>query len=228
MDASKKRTLVFRKQLFRISNELTGSDVKNLKFLCTDLLPRREVEGVETAFELFGALQEINELAPDNLGFLEELLKTLRKGHLIRGLKEALANPDRYSDEATPSRGLYSRSNPALSMKFKQFLITIGDELPARDLRNISYFFQSYDVKGLTAQALKKLKEPAELFDLLQQERIISPKDLGKLRSVLDAIGRKDICEKIDDYMKSICDGERGELVYNQRSLLKIRSIFPI
>lgn len=215
MAANKKRSITFRTQLFGISNQLTTADVKNLKFLCTDLLPRREVEGIESAFELFTALQDIGELAPDNLGFLEELLKTLNKGHLIRGLKEALAKPDSHlEDEAPASYGPSSHSNPALSMKFKQFLVTIGDELPARDLRNISYFFQSYDVKGLTAQALQKLKEPSELFDLLRQERIISPRDLSKLRHVLDAIGRKDICEMVDDYMKSVTDGERGKLVY--------------
>lgn len=206
--------IVFRAQLFNISNQLTTADVKNLKFLCTDILPRREVEGIESAFQLFTSLEAISELAPDNLGFLEELLKTLNKGHLIRGLKKALANPGSHSDESPASCGPTSQSNPALSMKFRQFLVTIGDELPARDLRNISYFFQSYDVKGLTAQALQKLKEPSELFDLLQQERVISPKDLSKLRRVLDAIGRKDICEMIDDYMKSVTDGERGELVY--------------
>lgn len=207
--------IVFRTQLFYISNQLTTADVKNLKFLCTDILPRREVEGIESAFQLFTLLEAISELAPDNLGFLEELLKTLNKGHLIRGLEKALANPGSHlENEAPASCGPTSQSNPALFRKFRKFLVTIGDELPARDLGNISYFFQSYDVKGLTAQALQKLKEPSELFDLLEQERIISPKDLSKLRHVLDAIGRKDICEMVDDYMKSVRDGERGELVY--------------
>lgn len=212
---NKKLTRVFRTQLFDISNQLTTADVRNLKFLCTDILPRREVEGFEYAHDLFGALEAIGELAPNNLVFLEELLKTLNKGHLIRGLKAALANPASHlEDDAPASYGPSSLSNPALSMKFKQFLVTIGDELPARDLRNISYFFQSYDVKGLTAQALQKLKEPSELFDLLRQERIITPRDLSKLRHVLDAIGRKDICEMVDDYMKSVTDGERGEMAY--------------
>ena len=197
--------MAFRTQLFGISNQLTNADVQNLKFLCTDLLPRREVEKICTAFELFGAIEGIGELAPDKLNFLEELLKTLNKGHLIIKLKEALAHPSSRTEDTPPQSAPSSHSDVALSMRFKQFLITIGNDLPASDLRNVSYFFQSYDVKGLTAQALQKLREPAELFDILRNERIISPTNLSKLRFVLDAIGRKDICEKVDEYMKSVC-----------------------
>ena len=206
MSVDTKRNMVFRTQLFHISNRLSNTDVTNLKFLCGDLngISRRDLEGIDAAFQLFSALEGINELAPDKLSFLEELLGTLGKGHLIAPLKEALANPASHTEDAQTSPLSPPSSDASLSMKFNQLLISIGNDLPQRDLRNVSYFFQSYDVKGLTAQALQKLREPAQLFDMLKQERIISATNLGKLRAVLDAIGRKDICEKIDEYTRSV------------------------
>ena len=215
MSADKKRNMVFRTQLFHISNKLSETDVANLKFLCSDLngISRRALEEIDAAFQLFSALEGINELAPDKLGFLEELLKTLGKVHLIEPLKEALANPASYTEGAQSSPLSPPTSDAAVSMKFNQLLISIGNDLPQRDLRNVSYFFQSYDVKGLTAQALQKLREPAQLFDILKQERIISATNLGKLRAVLEAIGRRDICEKIDEYAQSVpgCVGATAE-----------------
>ena len=44
----------FRKQLFKLSNKLTDSDVKKLKFLCADIpgLPRRDLEKVSKSYFL--------------------------------------------------------------------------------------------------------------------------------------------------------------------------------
>ena len=90
-------------------------------------------------------------------------------------------------------------------------LVGIGNDLPERHLRDIAYFFQSYDVKGLNAQALQKLRDPATLFDILKQEGLISPTNLSKLRAVLDAIGRKDLCSKVDAYLQSVGVGAAAQ-----------------
>ena len=191
------RRFEFRKQLFKLSNRLTNSDVKKLKFLCSALLPRRNLETINTGFELFTALEGIEELSPDKLDTLEQLLKALKRGHLLRPLKEAL--PPRPGNAAPPLSDV--TSGPVPSIKFNQFLITVGEDLPKRDLDNVIYFFRN---SGLPAQVLENLQEPCELFDLLKQERIISQADLSQLRAILRDIGRLDICAKIDQYMQSI------------------------
>ena len=207
--AVRPRNMEFRKQLYHISNQLSNSDVNNLKFLCTDFVPRRQLEDINTGFDLFSALEGIDDaLGPDNLEFLEELLKTLHKGHLVRKLKAALARQagaqaGAQHEEFAPQPSLTSAQDRSLSIKFGQFLVGIGNDLPERHLRDIAYFFQSYDVKGLNAQALQKLRDPAVLFDILKQEGLISPTNLSKLRAVLDAIGRKDLCSKVDAYLQS-------------------------
>ena len=202
MSADEEPKIEFRKQLFRISNKLTSTDVTNLKFLCGDLLSKRVLEDVKTAFELFSALEGKNQLSPDNLDFLQDLLDAVGKGHLVGDLKRALASPP--APSSSPPRSISPPPSSLTSMKFTTFLVSIGNDLPERDLRNVAYFFQSYNVTGLSAQEVQKLREPARLFEILKQEKIISPTNLGKLKTVMSAIGRKDICEKIDDYLLSV------------------------
>ena len=202
---------LFSKQLLRISNNLTTSDVTNLRFLCADLLPKRVLEDVKTGSDLFSALRGRNHISRDNLDFLEALLEAVHKVHLLQQLRNVLADPASAVEEEedrSPSPPASSLS----SLKFSTFLVSIGDELPQRDLKNVAYFFQNYNVTGLTAQEVQSIREPAKLFDILKQEKIISPTNVRKLWAVMDAIGRKDICEKIDEYARSVpgCVGEGG------------------
>ena len=213
--ATKKPNIVFRKQLFRISNNLNGSDLSNLKFLCGDTLARRALEDAKTAFDLFSALEGKDELSPHKLDFLEDLLDSVGKRHLVRELREALANPVSYEEEEAPG-ALPPPSLSSLDARtFNKFLVAIGDELTERDLRNVAYFFQSYNVTGLSAQEVQKLREPGDLFKILKQEKVISPTNLGKLRTVMDAIGRKDLCQQIDEYSQTVPGGSSaGEYIY--------------
>ena len=192
----------FSKELFTISNNLTASDVTNLKFLCGDLLPRRVVEEVSTGADLFSALRGRDYISRDKLDFLEELLGSVSKAHLLRSLREA-ADPSSRAMAASP-RPPSPPASMQSSLKFSQFLVSVGDELPQRDLKNVAYFFQSYKVTGLSAQEVQSLREPSKLFAILKQEKIISPTNVEKLRTVMDAIGRKDICEKIGEYARSV------------------------
>ena len=208
MSASTRPSFVFRKQLFNISNRLTNADVKNLKFLCTDLLTRRVVEGITTGSQLFSALEDVNLLSPTNLDFLQMILDSVSKGHLVKQLKEAIANPASHEngglyETATSGPPSLDPADP-LTIKFNSFLVSFGSELPERDLKHAAYFFQSCKVTGLSAQEVQCLRDPAGLFQILKQEKIISPTDLGEMRRVMEAIGRIDLRDKINEYMVSV------------------------
>ena len=212
MSAGTRPSFAFRKQLFAISNRLTNADVKNLKFLCADLLTRRVVEGVTKGSELFSALEDVGLLSPTNLDFLQTIMDSVSKGHLVKELKEVLANPASYGSGG----GLYETSSSGppslsstdpLSIKFNSFLVSLGGELPERDLKHAAYFFQSCKVTGLSAQEVQRLSDPAELFQILKQEKIISPTDMSQMRRVMEAIGRIDLRDKITEYTESVAEG---------------------
>ena len=215
---SHRASFTYRKHLFRLSNKLNDSDIVNLKFLCGDVVAKRVLERVTSGYELFLALEGVNRLSATNLDFLELVMENISKAHLVQELREVLADPANYA-AFSETEGGDSTGPPSLppthpaSLKFKAFLVSLGDELPERDLKTVAYFFRSYDVTGLTAQDIQRLSEPAELFKILKQEKVISVTDLGKMREVMDAIGRLDLCEKIDEYLESVSgdlDGGRG------------------
>ena len=151
----------FSKELFTISNNLTASDVTNLKFLCGDLLPRRVLEEVSTGADLFSALRGRDYISRDKLDFLEELLGSVSKAHLLRSLRAALADPSSRAMAASP-RPPSPPASMQSSLKFSQFLVSVGDELPQRDLKNVAYFFQSYKVTGLSAQEVQSLRSSSQ------------------------------------------------------------------
>ena len=207
--------LEFQTQLYNISNHLSSSDVENLKFLCYDLIPRREVERIGTGFELFGVLQGQGLIAPHNLSFLEELLSSVHKAHLLTVLKNPQTQPPPGPANAPanhpPPAAATVPPDKRLSQKFQKFLVKVGDELPERNVRDIAFFFQSFNLKSLSAQEAERMREPAKLFRILREEELITPTDLSKLREVLSAIGRRDVCRMVDEYMRSVRDGLREE-----------------
>ena len=220
---SHRASFEYRKQLFRISNRLSDSDVANLKFLCGDVVPRRVLEGVSTGSELFQALEDVDALSYNNLDFLELIFDSVSKAYLVRELRGALTNPpprvparETGEDEAGGPASL-PPTHPA-SVKFGKFLVALGDELPERELKQVAYFFRSFRAAaGLSAQEIQRLKEPAVLFKVLKQEKMVQPTDMGMLRDVMEAIGRLDLCERIDDYTVSVATDVGHHMVMDSR-----------
>ena len=56
-------------------------------------------------------------------------------------------------------------------------------------------------------QEAERMREPAKLFRILYEAEMITPTDLSKLREILSAVGRKDVCRMVDEYLKSVDEG---------------------
>lgn len=200
----------FRRHLFLISNHISSSEVENLRFLCSDLLPRRKLEKVKTAFELFCLLEDTKDISTTDTAFLEELLQSLRKKHLIqplleqgggRGLVEA-----RTPHVATPTEATLEYDTRKLLKAFKDVLLAISDDLQESNVRDMALFFFNPNVAGLSLDEIEKIRSGNQLFLVLRDNRTITPTDVQRLRTVLETIGRRDLCEKIDDYMTATKD----------------------
>ena len=53
----------FRSLLLELSNSLTADELKQLKFLCGDVLPKGRLDSIQKGFELFEALEHLNKLS---------------------------------------------------------------------------------------------------------------------------------------------------------------------
>ena len=80
------RNYYFRRQLLKISEQLEMRDVKNLSFLCTDVVPRSQAKEIMDGIDLFAILEERGYLSPHNTAFLYRCLHDIGKPALGRKL----------------------------------------------------------------------------------------------------------------------------------------------
>lgn len=198
----------FRQHLYWISNQLSSQEVENLKFMCNDVVPRRQLERIRSGFDLFCVLEGKN-LILTYVEFLKEILETVGKDHLVkkllnegggRGIVEVDESSASNMQPSAESEAQYDA--PKLKKAFKTLLLKVGDELMEQNIRDIAFFFQ--DPESLSLQDIEHLRSASKLFQKLQDQGIIGPTKLEKLRATLDVIGRKDVCKIIDDYQEKI------------------------
>ena len=67
----------FRLFLHKLSDELDSDELKDLKFLCADILTKARLEKITNTKELFVAIGEINEGEEKQLDLLKHLFKSI-------------------------------------------------------------------------------------------------------------------------------------------------------
>ena len=170
-----------------------------------NVLPRRQLEDAMSGFDIFCLMEEKNFLAPNNLQFLQEVLETVRKSHLV---EQYLATKGSTSSSAVikPIPGVNPTAagqgqNPFIS-SHKKLLGDLGGQLSAENVHDMALFFHGGS-SSIHVKDLEKLKSAESVFKKLEGSRTIRPGDYTILYNVLDVIGRLDLCELIADHCKS-------------------------
>ncbi|NXL88156.1 FADD protein, partial [Alectura lathami] len=71
-----------------LSSRLSDGEVKELKFLCQDKIPKRKLESVQSGRELFNFLLEQQLIARHDLDLLKKLFKEIKREDLISRLEQ--------------------------------------------------------------------------------------------------------------------------------------------
>lgn len=74
--------------LHSFSLSLSATELSSLKFLCQDKIRKRRLESVESGIELFTILLEQQDITRDNVKYLEEMFKIIKREDLISQLKQ--------------------------------------------------------------------------------------------------------------------------------------------
>ncbi len=185
----------FRKSLYKIGQTLGRADLSNLIFLCDNDLPRTYLEKIETAFELFCALEQENQISCYNDYKLRALLKPINKLHLLD--KNPLNRP---SDPLIQTdRG--GRLPDTVEVKeLRGFLVTISNNMSKRDLRNFICFVYDLVPHMCTLTDMDRVASANDVFKALIDDRFIGPKNLNMLKEIFEVIGRNDLCQRIQEY----------------------------
>lgn len=94
--------LQFNAVLLQISNELSREQLEQMKFLCKDMIGKKERETIDTGVKIFRVLEERGKLGADNTDYLCQLLTEIRRHDLsekIKGFESVSGSADNQPDE---------------------------------------------------------------------------------------------------------------------------------
>ncbi|KAM5138055.1 FAS-associated death domain protein [Mantella aurantiaca] len=78
----------FNVLLLKISDKLSDDELRDMKFLCKDKIPKKKMETITKPTDLFTKLMEMTEISKDNPSFLIELLQRIHRDDLTQEVKE--------------------------------------------------------------------------------------------------------------------------------------------
>ncbi|XP_067229988.1 caspase-8 isoform X2 [Chanodichthys erythropterus] len=171
------------KTLHKIDEDLTSSDVAQLKFLCMDLIPKKRLETVIDAKDLFLRLDE-QTLLDDGL-LVPELLITIRRLDLLSILGTTKEEVERELPERDdPSKGVST---------YRKMLFKLSEDMTEENLRS---------VKFLLELPRAKLAPSASFLDVaieMEKQQKLGEDNLDELYSVLEKCD-KQLAYRIEEF----------------------------
>ncbi|OPJ76234.1 caspase-10 [Patagioenas fasciata monilis] len=176
--------LRFRQQLLLIDEHLVAEDVAALKFLCTDLLPFRKLEGVKSAVDIFQLLMAKEYLNEENTFLLAELLYRIKYHSLLKKLG--------YTKEKV-QECLHEKGRVSL---YRQMLYDLSENITSEMLKDIIFLLQSHLPKRqMSLSAL-------ELLLLLEKQGLLTENNVQMLEEVCMKVS-PDLLEMVNCYKRA-------------------------
>uniref|UniRef100_A0A8C3EYP3 Caspase 10 n=1 Tax=Corvus moneduloides TaxID=1196302 RepID=A0A8C3EYP3_CORMO len=187
-------SLKFHQQLLLISENLVTEDVEALKFLCTDLLHLRKLEGVKSALDIFKLLMAQEYLNAEDTFLLAELLYRIKCHTLLEKLG--------YTKEKVQER-LHEKGRVS---PYRQMLYELSENITNEMLKEIIFLLQNHLPKRwITLSAL-------DLLILLEKQGLLTKDNVQILEDVCVTVS-PDLLETIKCYKKA-----KGEKFINMTS----------
>jgi hypothetical protein len=218
-----------RKNLYLIGQNMSMDDVKSLKFLCAyHDIPRRQLDRIKTAFELFCALESKGKIDYGDDKVLGDLLKALNKQHLLKKFPINVQEEDLFTDHGGSTCPTESYQN------LMPFLNHISDCLSDQDFRTLACFLfdPQQNAACYSFQDIEGMTSAQDIFIKLLNAKIIGPTNLTALTQVFEVIGRNDLKQKIYEFLPKNSLNQRKPLSlplssYSPPSLPSVQSSVP-
>ncbi|XP_024129567.1 caspase-8 [Oryzias melastigma] len=196
-----------RLTLSRIDDELNSEEVAELCFLCTDFIPRKRLEGISSAKDLFIKLQDASLLES---AYLIQLFKTIHREDLVNRLQRN----SRQLEEAD--------AIPALS-SYRVMLYRIHDDMTKENLDKLKFLLND----KLNRRPLEKSKTVLDVFLEMEKTQIMSKDNVSELHRLLLEFD-KQLATVVEKYMQE----HRGALSeisnYQERPSVTSLALLPL
>ncbi|KAK2905375.1 hypothetical protein Q8A67_007174 [Cirrhinus molitorella] len=171
-NTEKEMELKFQRMLFKVQESLTGDEVQDLVFLCSDLLSLKDLSTVTSAGQLFTLLENRALLSIEDASLLLELLSIIKRKSLIRSLT---------LDEFMPTDGTtYSQQ----ISPYRQLLYELSESICEQDLKNIKFLL----LKTLSRKKLERDTTLLQLFLEMEKEDLLDENKLENLQKIIAEI----------------------------------------
>ncbi|XP_051762654.1 caspase-8 isoform X2 [Ctenopharyngodon idella] len=162
----------FQQVLLRVQESLTGDEVQDMVFLCSDLLSPKDLSTVTLGRQLFSLLENRDLLSSEDPSLLLELLRIIKRNSLLRNL---------HSDAFTQANSmLYAqRISP-----YRQLLYELSESICDQDLKNIKFLL----IKTLPRKKLEKDMTLLQLFLEMEKEDLLGEDNLDVLKDIIASI----------------------------------------
>ncbi|NXC60324.1 CASPA protein, partial [Aleadryas rufinucha] len=177
-------SLKFHQQLLLINENLVTEDVAALKFLCTDFLHLRKLEGVKSALDIFKLLMAQEYLNAKDTFLLAELLYRIKCHSLLEKIG--------YTKEKVQER-LHEKGRVS---PYRQMLYELSENITSEMLKEVTFLLQNHLPKRwITLSAL-------DLLILLEKQGLLTKDNVQILENVCVTVS-PDLLETIKCYKKA-------------------------
>ncbi|NXI48069.1 CASPA protein, partial [Galbula dea] len=177
-------SLKFHQQLLLIDENLVAEDVAALKFLCTDLLPFKKLECVQSAVDIFQLLMAEEYLNEEDTFLLAELLYRIKCHSLLKKLGYTKEKVQEYLHEK-------GRVSP-----YRQMLYELSENITNEMLKDIIFLLQNcLPKRRITLSAL-------ELLILLEKQGLVTENNVQMLEEVCRNVS-PDLLETVNCYRRA-------------------------
>ncbi|XP_014028796.2 caspase-8 isoform X1 [Salmo salar] len=157
----------FQRLLLQVEQALSSEEVQALAFLCKDLLDK-DLNSVTTASKLFSLLMDQELLSPDQPYLLADLLLTIQRNSLMRGLGLNNQLPTTSSLISPYRKLLYNLSENITTDELREIKFLLSNELPRRKLEdNLTTLQLFLEMEKIDILSIIKLNTLESIFGIV-------------------------------------------------------------
>ncbi|XP_053328236.1 caspase-8-like [Spea bombifrons] len=174
----------FQSMLLKLEHELDANEVKELMFLCKDLiLPTPNIK------VLFDKLQENGLLGEDNIFIIKELLYSIRRYDLLK----TEFNTQR-------EQMMEDMKIPGLSkiIPYRHLLYDLSLHVSNDDLSKVKHLLSN----DIYISRMQNIEDMLDIFTEMEKKAILHPDSLERLKNIMKTID-ENLMEKIVKYEQS-------------------------
>jgi hypothetical protein len=177
----------FMKLLSDMNKNLKKADVRNIVFLCKDIVPTGVSESFEYGRQVFGELIDDGYLSHDNMLILAELLNQTRRMDLLKLVVLDL----------NAWRAAVKKVGTTMD-RYRVCLFELSENLTKQDIQQLIFLLTDLQLPKST---VSKINDGIGLFTLMEEQSLLEREDYSRLRTMLEQADLWDSVEIMDKYL---------------------------